>query len=210
MEKPSAAPILLGAGSLAVLIAVGVLVVKVRASAAPPDLAPQEIASAQARTAASREGAAPAARPGGMIGAPAGLPRAPGMRAGAATDGDEGESEPSPIASSEATLERIGKAGLGSSAGDSEGMDGDESAGGASAKQVEANHLYDRGDYEGAAQLAEEILKDDPDNARVLRIAASSACVMGDAEKAKGYYARLQPRDQRKIARRCQRYGIEF
>ena len=33
---------------------------------------------------------------------------------------------------------------------------------------------------------------------------------MGEAEKAKGYYARLSPRDQRKIARRCQRYGIEF
>ena len=215
MEKPSAAPLFLGTGALVVLIALGVLVVKVRASAPPPDLAPAELASAQAHTAAaSRDGASPPRAGSGMIGAPAGLPRAPGARSIAGTplaDADQGEGlETSPIVSPEATLERVGKAGLAGSAGGGEGIDDDEAAGGASAKQIEANHLYDRGDYEGAAQLAEEILKDDPDNARVLRIAASSACVMGDAEKAKGYYARLQPRDQRKIARRCQRYGIEF
>jgi hypothetical protein len=205
MEKPSAAPILLGAGALAVVVAVGVLVVKVRASAPAPDLAPQEIASAQARTAASaREGGA-ASRPGGMIGAPAGLPRPP-ARMGSS---DEGEApDPPSIISPEATLERVGKAGVTSSASD--GDDGEPAAGSLAAKQTEANQLYDRGDYEAAAQLAEEILKDDPKNARVLRIAASSACVMGEGEKAKGYHARLEPRDQRKIARRCQRYGIEF
>lgn len=200
MEKPSAAPLLLGAGAVAAVVALGVLVVKVRASAPAPDLSPQEIASVQAHTSASREAAA--ARPAGMIGAPAGLPRVPGKH----SEGEgEGDPQPSPIASPEATLERIGKAGIAGSAGDGEAPEE-----GGPAKQVEANHLYDRGDYESAAQIADEILKDDPDNARVLRIAASSACVMGEAEKAKSYYARLSPRDQRKIARRCQRYGIEF
>jgi hypothetical protein len=207
MEKPSAGTILLGGAALVVAVAVGVLLVKVRASAPSPDLSSHEIASAQARMGSARVDVP--SRAGGMIGAPAGFPPRPAVeRAASSVNDDEPAPEP-PITSPDVSLERLGKAGLAGAAGD-DGEDGDGEGGGGSAKQMEANRLYDRGDYESASQLADEILKEDPDNARVLRIATSSACVMGEADKAKGLYARLSPRDQRKIVRRCKRYGIEF
>jgi regulator of protease activity HflC (stomatin/prohibitin superfamily) len=77
-------------------------------------------------------------------------------------------------------------------------------------KMTEANRLYDRGDYEAAAQMAKEVLKSQPQNVKVLRIAASTACILGDGNEARVYYDQLPERDQQQIARRCRRYGIEF
>lgn len=78
------------------------------------------------------------------------------------------------------------------------------------ARMVEANRLYDRGDYEAAARAAEEILEKQPANVKMLRIAASSACILGDAAAARVHYDKLPASDQEQIARRCRRYGVEF
>tara|TARA_R110002096_G_scaffold292224_1_gene486515 strand:+ start:63695 stop:64279 length:585 start_codon:yes stop_codon:yes gene_type:complete len=74
----------------------------------------------------------------------------------------------------------------------------------------DANRLYDRADYEGARDAAIELLSSEPDNVRMKRIVVSSSCIMGDAEEATKHFSDLPSRDQRQMARRCQRYGIEF
>lgn len=73
-----------------------------------------------------------------------------------------------------------------------------------------ANALYDRGDYIGAKEAALVILEEHPENIRMLRIAVSVACMMGEVDEAQGYYDRLPARDQRQMARRCKKYGVEF
>ncbi len=74
----------------------------------------------------------------------------------------------------------------------------------------EANRLYDRADYDGARTKAQELLKEHPDNVRMLRVVVSSSCMMGDEKTAQAHYERLPERDQRHMRRRCSRYGVEF
>jgi hypothetical protein len=74
----------------------------------------------------------------------------------------------------------------------------------------EANRLYDKQDYEGAVQRAEQVLKEEPGDIRMLRVVVSSSCQLGDADKAKQYYSQLPPHDQNQMNRRCQRFGITF
>lgn len=74
----------------------------------------------------------------------------------------------------------------------------------------DANRLYDRADYEGSREAALELLAQNPDNVRMTRIVVSSSCIMGDEEVATKHFSDLPPRDQRQMARRCKRYGIEF
>lgn len=74
----------------------------------------------------------------------------------------------------------------------------------------EANRLYDKQDYEGAMQRAEQVLRDEPGDIRMLRVAVSSSCQLGDADKAKQFYVQLPPHDQNQMSRRCQRFGITF
>lgn len=73
-----------------------------------------------------------------------------------------------------------------------------------------ANSLYDKANYESAQAAALEILAEHPKNIRMLRIAVSTACIMAEFEKAEMYYERLPTRDQRQMARRCKKYGVEF
>jgi hypothetical protein len=73
-----------------------------------------------------------------------------------------------------------------------------------------ANKLYDKAEYEGAMEAALEILETNPKIVRMLRIVVSASCIMGEEERAKKYYEDLPPRDQRQMARRCKRYGVEF
>ena len=74
----------------------------------------------------------------------------------------------------------------------------------------EANRLYDKQDYEGAMNRALEVLKSEPGDIRMLRVVVSSACQLGDADKARTYWAQLPPHDQNQMMRRCQRFGITF
>lgn len=77
--------------------------------------------------------------------------------------------------------------------------------------QDEANRLFDRGDYDESQKQAVKMLATDPGNARMLRIVVSSACFMGDADKAQKYWGQLtEERDRAQMQVRCSRYGIQF
>lgn len=75
-------------------------------------------------------------------------------------------------------------------------------------RMQEANKLYDRRDYEGALGLAKELLQETPGNVRMLRVAVSSACMMGDEQTARAYHEQLPARHQLQMQRRCERYGV--
>jgi hypothetical protein len=74
----------------------------------------------------------------------------------------------------------------------------------------EANELYDRRDYEGALAMAKEVLQESPGNVRMLRVAVSSSCMMGDEQNARTYGAQLPERHRLQMQRRCERYGIDL
>lgn len=74
----------------------------------------------------------------------------------------------------------------------------------------EVNRTYDRRDFEGALAAAKEILADKPSNVRLLRVVVSSACAMGNEAEARAAHAKLPPRHQRQMTRRCSRYGMEL
>ena len=74
----------------------------------------------------------------------------------------------------------------------------------------DANKAYDRGDYMGAVEAAEALIEKQPNNVRMLRVVVSSHCILGNAEEASGFFEKLPARDQRQMARRCGRYGIEL
>ncbi len=76
---------------------------------------------------------------------------------------------------------------------------------------AEVNRAYDHGDYDEAKAAAEKVLKEDPTNARMLRVAVSSSCILGDATDAQAYYAKLSDkRDREQMKARCDRYGVTF
>jgi len=167
MEKRAVAPLVLGGAGLALVVAIGVLVVKVRSAPSAPPSSPGEAAHSHAS----------AARPQAES-----RPHAPAVQPREEPEEPEASAEEA-APDSPATIAE---------------------------KMTEANRLYDRGDYEAAAQMAKEVLKAQPQNVKVLRIAASTACILGDSNEARVYYDQLPERDQQQIARRCRRYGIEF
>ncbi|MBL8626765.1 MAG: hypothetical protein JNK64_36090 [Myxococcales bacterium] len=73
---------------------------------------------------------------------------------------------------------------------------------------LEANKLYDRGDYDGARQLAIKLLTEAPGNVRLLRVVVSSSCILGDAEQANQYAPQLPPPDRDQMADRCAKFQI--
>jgi hypothetical protein len=76
--------------------------------------------------------------------------------------------------------------------------------------QNEVRNAYDTGDFETALDLAEKRLRDHPDDQYAKRVAAVSACAMGEEAVALRHYEELTPRDKPIVARRCSRYGIQF
>jgi hypothetical protein len=85
---------------------------------------------------------------------------------------------------------------------------GDRAADELSAQMDEANRLYDSQDFDGALQLARTLLGKQPSNVRMLRVAVSAACLMGDAETAAGYLARLPAVDHAQMIGRCTKAGV--
>jgi len=78
-------------------------------------------------------------------------------------------------------------------------------------KLTAANKSFDRGDYEDAQKEALEMLKNDPTDVKMLRIVVSTACFMGDPDKAQRYWSQLtEPRDRAQMSVRCARYGVTF
>jgi hypothetical protein len=202
MEKRSAVNLILLVAGVALAAVIGSLLIKVRSPASTPKLDPGELARAQAR----------AARPAQPAPSRGPLSRSP------ADDGAEDpwapESQPVPAgrpAAADITLERLGAAGLaGAAAGGAVVEDDQDDPAALPMKMTEATRLYDRGDYEGAGAAAAEVLAQQPDNVKMLRVAVSSACIMGDQATARSYFGRLPPRDQRQMERRCGRYSVEF
>ena len=70
--------------------------------------------------------------------------------------------------------------------------------------------LYDHGRYDEALELAEEYLRNDPDQRYVRRVAVTSSCALGEATKAREHQAKLPPGDQRVVRTRCARFGIDI
>lgn len=77
-------------------------------------------------------------------------------------------------------------------------------------RMAEANKLYDRADYETALERADELLQQHPDNIRMLRVAISSACIIGQEDIARQYYGKLPERDRKQMSKRCARYGVQL
>jgi hypothetical protein len=83
--------------------------------------------------------------------------------------------------------------------------------GGSRERLNRANKLYDHADYEGARDAALEILADQPQNVRMLRIVISTSCIMGDEQAAQAHFDRLEhARDRRHMRTRCSRFGVEL
>ena len=206
MERQSVSTMAMLSSGAAVLTAIVVLVFKVRAAAPEPDVAPADLARAvsagQARHSAPRMpeprepthpslppvSPPPAAPPPAAPSPPAAPPPGEqGMRAGTDEAPGDRAGDP-PTAPDNPTPEQT------------------------SAMDV-ATEYYDRGDYGSARTAAGQALAmglGPHGSERMLRVAASASCFMGDADQAHQLYGQLSPRGQRDIARRCRRMGIEF
>lgn len=87
---------------------------------------------------------------------------------------------------------------------------GDDDSNPTQQRMTEATQLYDRGNYPAAQELALEILKKDPNNVKMLRVAVSTLCATGDVDKAGTYLRMLPSRDQNQMKRRCKKWGAEL
>jgi hypothetical protein len=74
----------------------------------------------------------------------------------------------------------------------------------------EVRNAYDTGDFETALDLAEKRLRDHPEEDYVKRVAAVSACAMGEEGVARKHYEEMSVRDRPIVSKRCSRYGIQF
>ena len=70
---------------------------------------------------------------------------------------------------------------------------------------------YQRSDFEASFQGAQDFLRrHQPDNVYLKRVAAVSACAIGDASSARAYYDQLDAAEQGIVSSRCDRYGVSF
>lgn len=186
----------LTASGAVVLAALVLLVIKVKAAAPAPDVDPGDLARARSTGA---EAAAASAPPVGrdvraFAASEADTARVPDRAAPALPEGAP-EQPPDHLAIAAAS----GAMDLPEGTGEALiGIEGD------------AVRSYDSGDYEIARSSAIQVLATDPNNERMLRIATSSSCVLGDADQARVYFQRLSPLGQRQLSRRCKRYGVEL
>ena len=74
----------------------------------------------------------------------------------------------------------------------------------------EANRLFDRQEHDAAQEAALKLLERSPGNVRMLRIVVTTACMMGETDKAQRHWSELPERDREQMATRCGRYGITF
>jgi hypothetical protein len=72
---------------------------------------------------------------------------------------------------------------------------------------------YQDGDYEMAIAAALDVLSQEPneyDTERMLRIAASASCFIGQPAQARAYRGALSPRSQLGVLLECARSGVEL
>jgi hypothetical protein len=190
----------LGASAAVVLVAIAFLMVAVRAEPAEPELAPGEV---QRAVSAGRAHDRPPPSP----------PRIPPPRSSASAARSAPSAAPSepalpsePAPPSAPALPSSSKPALKSANPDNPTPEQD-------AAIQAAVKSYDTGDFESARATAVEALAMNLGpwgKERMLRVAASSSCFMGEPDQARQHYDQLTPRGQRDIAKRCRRMGIEF
>lgn len=66
------------------------------------------------------------------------------------------------------------------------------------------------GDFDSSLTQAEEFLRQDPGNAYVKRVAVVSACAVDDAVTARRYFQNMDAQNQRIVAKRCERFGVQL
>lgn len=76
--------------------------------------------------------------------------------------------------------------------------------------QNDVRTAYDHGDFESALDLAEKLLRQNPKDEYVKRVAVVAACALGEEAVAQKHYSEMIPRDQPVVAKRCSRYGVQF
>ena len=77
-------------------------------------------------------------------------------------------------------------------------------------KRNVVSDAYDHGDFEAAFRASEDFLHLQPDNDYVKRVAAVSACALGDHNAALKHYQEASEANKRIIKLRCNRYGVEL
>ena len=203
----------------AVLLALLVLVIKVRAAAPEPDVDPAQLSRAMSAGRIRQPSEPPA------VSAP---PRIPPPRIPPPGDSPPGDARPRALwtdaAEVRARLEGRSRQvpGYGAPMAGTplppQASSGAPVAAPAATPQQQAStevatEYYDRGEYDSARTAAVDALRLglEPQAAdKMLRIAASASCFMGEPDQARLHYDQLTPRSQRDIARRCRRMEIEF
>ena len=195
VERRSISHIALAVSGAAVLGALVVLMLEVRSAAPRPVVDGDESASAPAPASAT-----PPA-PSAAIAKPA---------AGAPGRAAPGSREPRPPGARRVLGEAARSAAQAELRAE---MGATERASSLQASPQEATRFYDQGDYDAARTLAIQVLDQHPDpelGEKMLRIATSASCYLGDADQARAFFVRLTPASQREIGVRCRRAGIEF
>lgn len=77
-------------------------------------------------------------------------------------------------------------------------------------KRNVVSEAYDHGDFEAAFRASEDFLHLQPDNDYVKRVAAVSACALGEQNAALKHYQEATEANKRIIKLRCNRYGVEL
>lgn len=208
----------------AVLLALLVLVIKVRAAAPEPDVDPAQLSRAMSAGRIRQPSEPPA------VSAP---PRIPPPSDSPPSDSPPGDSPPGDArpralwtdaaqvrARLEGRLRQVPGYGapMAGTPAPPQASSGAPVAAPAATPQQQAStevatEYYDRGEYDSARAAAVAALRLglEPQAAdKMLRIAASASCFMGEPDQARLHYDQLTPRSQRDIARRCRRMGIEF
>lgn len=193
-------------GAAAVLILVVVLFVRVRAVATPPVVSPAEV------IAASR-----AASPGPAATRPSPLapPRARGGVGDPPDQGARADQIPVEVGARAVAGARARARLTGDE--DPEGERGNlprDLAADTPPEMVEkrraVSDAYDTGDYETAFRSAQDFLRFQADNEYVQRVAAVSACALGDESSARMHYEQMDQSNRRIVQVRCRRYGINL
>jgi hypothetical protein len=181
--------IALGGLAIAILVALIALAIAVRR---PPPLELPEDRLQEARRAHEqrRSSAPPPAAPASAPGEPPAVPLAPGPAGApgalpAASAHTHGHTDPDPAAPTAPPADL-------------------------NARMDEANRFYDQRMYEEAQEAAQVILNEHPGNVRMLRIVVSTACIMGDVDKARRYNEILPAADQEQMRARCSKFGLEL
>lgn len=195
-------------GAAAVLILVVVLFIRVRAVASPPVVSPADVIAASRAASA----APPTTRP-----SPLAPPQARRQIGETPDQGAGADQSPAELGSRASAGARARARLRGDGDRDAEGDRGSlpqDLAADTPPEMVEkrraVSDAYDTGDYETAFRSAQDFLRFQADNEYVQRVAAVSACAIGDESSARMHYEQMNESNQRIVQVRCRRYGINL